>query len=84
MLGPRQAPSRELRGYLVAEAQETPVNGDKPVEESASATQSEPKARTGGLSAGARRKKKIVGISMDTVQQERERERPGFRLRLCS
>ncbi|GHJ83709.1 hypothetical protein NliqN6_0111 [Naganishia liquefaciens] len=83
-LAPAVDPTSSLKAAFIkhqpstqskSEAQETPVNGDKPVEESASATQSEPKARTGGLSAGARRKKKIVGISMDTVQQERERER---------
>jgi hypothetical protein len=40
---------------------ETPVAKPQPVKE--------------GLSAGARRKKKIVGISMDTVQKDREREK---------
>lgn len=85
-LAPAVDPTSSLKAAFIKhqppqpkpEPQETPAENDKPVAETASPTKpqaTKPRPSNEGLSAGARRKKKIVGISMDTVQKDRERER---------
>ena len=83
-LAPVADPTSDLKAAFIKrksaaqakpEPQETPVESDKSATKPASPTKSQSKPRSVGASAGARRKKKIVGISMDTVQKERERER---------
>lgn len=83
-LAPSVDPTSDLKAAFIKhqpavqakpESQEDSVESDKTATKPASPTKFQPKPRSEGLLAGARRKKKIVGISMDTVQKERERHR---------
>lgn len=85
-LAPAQDPTAGLKAAFIkhparpAESPQEPEKAQPIASDSASPAAeaqppAKPAARTQGLSAGARRRKKVVGISVDNVERERERER---------
>lgn len=85
-LAPAVDPTSSLKAAFIkhqspqpkSEPQEPPSKTAKSSADAAPSAEpqaAKPQPLKEGLSAGARRKKKIVGISMDTVQKDREREK---------